>query len=224
MKDEKDQLIRSILEGLTESKTDDGIYLIDEASYSDLSGGFTERANKEYLLGIYETFLDELSWRHGSVWTCTSYDMLARAEVDTLQDLHDDLTSLFDEPCLSDTIRQRLVDEAKEDFITRHYGDIQDGIWKKMMEALGLDDVDLLPDWLLEGTDLVADIFRDAQIRSGRYFKEETGGSVWVWLEKVIDEGFDAHRFLYWKNRDANQMLLFPEEWITCYAVSIRRI
>lgn len=189
-------------------------YIIDEASYSDHSGSFAARANADYLQDAY----DFVRFRHGAigtVWTGVTDKDLQEADTDELESFLLDLESLEDCCCLDDDRLYALQSEEEDDFLLRNYGDIQDRIWMRFMEALDLEDLDMVPEWVLDLD--ITDIFRKAMDEAGIYFEEEEGGSVFVSIADVIDLGFDADRYIYERNRDLRQLWLFPEKDVTVY-------
>lgn len=212
----KGALIQAIKKHLRENQVRDKDFLvIDEATFSDYCGGFFERANSDHLLEMYD-FVGTYSGALGTVWTGVDIKDLQEADHSHLEAFHDDLVLMSDGECLDDTLLYTLLHDAEEEFLSREYADIQDKIWTRFMDALDIEDLDDLPEWV-ERQDVLG-MFWESMERAGVYFEEEEGGNVYIDIDQVLDEGFDPHRIMYNRRQDKKQLWLFPAQLISRYA------
>lgn len=182
--------IKSTLEKSAPDYNGDFNYEIPFASFSDYSGSMVERANSRALESAYDfVTLDTAGMgtvytviRDQDIWSAISDEKFSdfRAEVDSLSDY-----PLLDESLYSEMTMQ-AENEAWEDWIAAYFRrEIEKthrDAWEENADSEDLSDALEA----IEDKDL-ARLFLDLCEKTGRYPEIETGGGVWIDLEKLSD-------------------------------------
>ncbi len=170
-------------------------YEIPFASFSDYSGCMVERANSRALEERF-SFVTLSGGSHGSVETVIEKDNLLDAVFsDDFPEFKEAVDSLHEYPCLDDELLSQMEMEA-ENAAWKDW--IESDFKKAILREHGPQwDAQLTgeSDWehdLETGLDVLSEketlrLFRDLCDENGQYPEIETGGLVWIDLEKLVE-------------------------------------